>query len=100
MSEITLEIGGFNYRLACRDGEEERLSQLGAFVNEKAKELQATLGQISETRLLLMTAILTADELFEARSGDVDPNAVFNDAASIVEDAASRAENLAVKLLA
>ncbi|MGD8326020.1 MAG: cell division protein ZapA [Sphingomonadales bacterium] len=98
MAEITLNIGGFTYRLACRDGEEERLEQLGQFVNEKATDLQSTLGQISETRLLLMTAILTADELFEARGGA--PDTAYEDATKALEEAAQRAENLAVKLLA
>lgn len=98
MAEISLDIGGFKYRLACRDGEEERLQQLGRYVDEKAKDLQSTLGQISETRLLLMTAILTADELFEARGGALNQD--LGDAVAALEEAAVRAENLAVKLLA
>ncbi|MFZ5608585.1 MAG: cell division protein ZapA [Pseudomonadota bacterium] len=67
MAQITVDIGGAAYKLACRDGEEERLRALAVYVDQKAQDLTLTLGQVGETRLLLMSALLVADELFEQR---------------------------------
>lgn len=67
MGQITVSIGGRGYPLACRDGEEAHLGALAAHLQAKADELQASLGVMSEPRLLLMAGILVADELFEAR---------------------------------
>jgi cell division protein ZapA len=69
MGQVVLTLNGRVYRLACGDGEEERLQALAAYVREKVDALTADLGQIGEARLMLMSALLIADELFEARGG-------------------------------
>lgn len=65
MGQISVQIAGRNYPLACRDGEERHLEQLAAHLARKTEELTASLGVMSEPRLLLMAGILIADELFE-----------------------------------
>lgn len=72
MAQVTVHVGGNDYRLACRDGEEERLEKLGQYLDRKAEDLQQSLGQVSETRLLLMSAILVVDELLELRERTAD----------------------------
>ncbi|MEM6680835.1 MAG: cell division protein ZapA [Pseudomonadota bacterium] len=67
MAQVTVHVGGHDYKLACRDGEEARLEKLGQYLDLKAEDLQQSLGQVSETRLLLMSAILVADELLDLR---------------------------------
>lgn len=67
MGQISVNIGGRSYGLACRDGEEIRLSRLATHLSEKASELEGSLGQMSEPRLLLMAGILVTDELFDLR---------------------------------
>lgn len=67
MAQVTVHVGGNDYRLACRDGEEARLEKLGQYLDRKAEDLQQSLGQVSESRLLLMSAILVVDELLELR---------------------------------
>lgn len=67
MGQISVTIGGRSYGLACRDGEETRLSRLAVHLSEKASELESSLGQMSEPRLLLMAGILVTDELFDLR---------------------------------
>ncbi len=69
MGQVIVEIGGHNYPLSCRDGDEPHLSSLAAGIAEKAARLTGQLGAMSESRLLLMTALLIADELHEARAG-------------------------------
>ena len=63
MGQITVSIHDHQYTLACRDGEEERLAGLASYVDGKARSLVTKLGQVSEARLLLMAALLIADEL-------------------------------------
>jgi cell division protein ZapA len=71
MGQVALTLNGRTYRLACADGDEARFKELAAYVTEKIEALTAEFGQIGEARLLLMGAILIADELFEAGGGPV-----------------------------
>jgi cell division protein ZapA len=104
MGQINVTIGGRSYPLACRDGEEARLEQLAAHINAKAGELSTLLGKLSEPRLLLMSAILTADELFELRDGSANnesPPADTNRDADLVAqitETATRIEAIATRL--
>ena len=67
MGQVTVQIGGRSYPLACRDGEEAHLAELAGIVESKTSGLTGRLGAMSEPRLLLMAGILVADELFENR---------------------------------
>lgn len=67
MAQVWVTVCGRRYALACKDGEEPRLQRLAATVAAKAVDVEQTLGQTSEPRLLLMAALLLADELLEAR---------------------------------
>ncbi len=51
----------------CRDGGEARLQELGRLVDARAADVIRAIGQGDEARELLMTALLLADELDEAR---------------------------------
>ncbi len=69
MGQVTVEIGGRTYPLSCRDGDEPHLAALAAGIATKADRLTGQLGQMSEARLLLMAALMIADELHEAQKG-------------------------------
>ena len=69
MGQVSVVIGGRTYPLSCRDGDEPHLGALAAGIAAKADGLAAQLGQMSEARLLLMAALMIADELHEARAG-------------------------------
>ena len=96
MGQINVTIGGRSYPLACRDGEEERLTSLAAHVDAKAAELASAIGQMSEPRLLLMSAILIADELFDVK--DRAPGAAEAIAVNALEKAATRVEAIVAAL--
>ncbi|MDA1133036.1 MAG: cell division protein ZapA [Proteobacteria bacterium] len=66
MAEIDVVVNGRSYRIACEDGEEDRLMMLSEHLNRHATELAKTVGQVGETRLMLMAGLLVADELGEA----------------------------------
>jgi len=69
MVNVTVKFNNQDYHLACKDGESGRLLQLADYVNGKADMIAEAMGSVSDIRLLLMTAILLADELYEARDG-------------------------------
>ena len=69
MANIDIEIGGRRYDVACRDGEEAHLRGLAAAVDRHAHQATEALGSLTETRHLLFTALLLADELKDVRAG-------------------------------
>ena len=68
MAEVNVEIAGRPYRLGCGEGEEAHLASLAAMLDTEATMLSQQFSQISEGRLLLMTALLIADKLHEAKA--------------------------------
>ncbi len=72
MAQVRVDVGGRSYPLACKDGEEELLQRLAKHVNSKAEQLSSQLGHLPEVRLLLMAAIMIADDYVElsAKGGD------------------------------
>ena len=66
MGQINVQINGRSHAVACDDGQEEHLTELAQFVATQAEQLAESLGQVPDSRLLLMTALVVADELGEA----------------------------------
>ncbi len=69
MANVIVKFNKQDYHLACQNGEEDRLAKLAEYVEEKAAQIAKSMGAVSDVRLLLMTSILLADELDEARDG-------------------------------
>lgn len=70
MGMVNVDIGGRSYALSCRDGDEAHLVDLAGDIAEKAASLTRSIGTMTEARLLLMAALMVADELFEMRNGN------------------------------
>lgn len=68
MPEVTVDVAGRSYRLGCGPDEEEHLTGLAAKLDGEARGLLRQFGQMSEGRLLLMTALMIADRLAEAEN--------------------------------
>lgn len=62
MPLVNVMVNSKAYTIACDDGEEEHLRQLAAIVDGKVRELLGSVGNVGELRLLLMAALLIADE--------------------------------------
>jgi cell division protein ZapA len=67
MAQVSVTIGGRVYRMACDDGQEEHLMRLSRELDQKLAQLREAFGEIGDTRLTVMAAIVVADELSEAR---------------------------------
>ena len=95
MPQVTLNINGNPYSLACNEGEEKHLEELGTVVSAKVGEVTEAMGQIGDAKLLLMAALLLLDE---SRSETSAADRVVADArasAEAVLAAAAQIENIA-----
>ncbi len=103
MAEVEVTVAGRRYKLSCRDGEEGQLSALAGMVDRKAVDITQAIGEMTEARTLLLSALLIADELNDlkkaaaARPDPVDP--VADPAYAVaIERMADRVEQLAARL--
>ncbi|MDE2133420.1 MAG: cell division protein ZapA [Alphaproteobacteria bacterium] len=105
------------YTIACDEGEEEHLKELAVHVDSKVRELLGSVGQVGDQRLMLMSALLLADEhhtvstQLEALKSELAGVGFARDeldkrlaksesfAADTLESAAKRVENVAAKLV-
>ncbi|MEM8986575.1 MAG: cell division protein ZapA [Pseudomonadota bacterium] len=112
MAQVVITVNDRNYTITCDDGQENRLKQLAKYLDMHVSRLSGEIGQIGDTRLLLMSALVIADELSEslehsdqldgklkAVAADRDSlatklQAAENDAASALTTAAERIELL------
>ena len=67
MAEAAISINGRVYKLACSEDEMPRLHQLSQIVRAKLDGVVAEHGQVGDDRLLLLTALMIADDMLEAR---------------------------------
>ena len=67
MAQISLTVHGRSYEVTCDDGQESHLLKLAAHIDRKMAELEGSVGQLAEQRLLFMTCLLIADELYDSQ---------------------------------
>ncbi len=65
MAQVNATIAGRSFRLACEDGQEDHLLLLAKDMDERIGQLRAKFGEIGDTRLTVMAALMVADELAE-----------------------------------
>ena len=96
MAQVTLNVNGNPYRLACRDGEEEQLQVLGKVLSEQVDAIAASVGQIGDARLILMAALMLMDD---AKAGVESAEQAIDDSRAQIDAirAAAAADIEAVK---
>ncbi|MGE4430711.1 MAG: cell division protein ZapA [Sphingobium sp.] len=109
MAEVTLNIGGRQYDVNCRDGEENHLFRLAEMIDAKMAATRKNTPGLTEIRQLLFAAILLADETHDLRLErnrgqsslnlpQIDDSAAEEMMAGRISALASRIERLADKL--
>jgi cell division protein ZapA len=66
MGQVVVKVNGRDFALSCPDGQEPRIRRLAQYVDAKLGEFTRTVGQVGEARLLLLVALVIADELSDA----------------------------------
>ncbi|OAI42610.1 hypothetical protein AYO42_02370 [Rhizomicrobium sp. SCGC AG-212-E05] len=112
MPLVNVMVNGRAYTIACDEGEEEHLKGLAAQVDLKAREVLSSVGQVGDARMMLMAALLMADE-HQEMSGKIAAGSVSegekkslhlraeeaeSTAADALESAAKRLEDIAARL--
>ena len=65
MANVNIKFNNKDYLLSCDDGHEENLKELANHLDLKYNELKSSLGNIGESKLLLITAIQMVDDYFD-----------------------------------
>jgi len=64
MANVNIKFNDKDYLLSCDDGQEENLLELAKYLDSKYNELKKDLGNIGESKLLLISAIKMVDDYF------------------------------------
>jgi cell division protein ZapA len=118
MPLVDLIVNGRSYSLTCEAGEEAHLQMLAGHVDQKVSALLESVGQVGDTRLLLMAALLcTEEQLSAAQRLDAQAQALIDlsranedlkqrlaaaeaMAAEVIDRATKRVEEIAGRLAA
>jgi len=105
MAKVSLTVNGRSYDVACDAGQEDHVRTLGREIDKRVGQFAESLGQVGDTRLLLMAALLISDELETARAAASDAAARAGDqetaaAADQVERMVRRIDTIAARLVA
>jgi cell division protein ZapA len=106
MGQVVVTINGRAFPLNCVDGEEPRIRRLAQYVDGKVGEFIKTHGQVGEARLILLAALVIADELSDTndivkqerdrtRGAGVDDSEIV---VSGIRGIAQRIESIAARL--
>ena len=68
MAQVTVDVNGRPYAVGCEDGQEAHLTELARMFDQQVRHVSQDMGQLGDTRLFLMGALLLADELADARA--------------------------------
>jgi cell division protein ZapA len=111
MGTVSVEVNGRAYVIGCEDGQEGHVESLARQFDAQVREVGAQVGQVGELRLFLMAALLTADELADAKArlADAETALASEDggggdqrgqarAAEAIDAAAQRIESLVARI--
>lgn len=96
MGDVTLSIYGKDYTVSCDDGEENRVNQLGQYIDAKVRDIAYAGAASSPAHMMVLASLLMADELFESRQNS--DNALVEETAQSVERMAMRIDRLATQI--
>ena len=75
MSHINVTINARQYRMACEEGQEVRLSKLAESLEARIQDLRGKFGEIGDARLTVMAALDALESAVERRrEADRDEN--------------------------
>ncbi len=63
MAEVKIMVGGRQYAVHCRDGDEDRLRYLASMISERVDKVKTGSPGLTEVRQLLFAGLLLADTL-------------------------------------
>ena len=102
MAQVTITVNGRPYAVGCEDGQEHHLQELAKLFDHQVRQVSQDMGQLGDTRLFLMGALLLADELLDAKNRlaalQVEVGRLQSDRARLESKAVSALESAASKI--
>jgi cell division protein ZapA len=105
MNFVNVTIGGRQYRLACEEGQEARLTKLAIDLEDLVAQLRGKFGEVGDQRLVVMAALTLADELIDAKqrirsletevAEMLDARATYVERSKVTQEAVAAALNAA-----
>jgi cell division protein ZapA len=68
MPLVEVMVNGRPYQVGCDTGQEDRLRDLAELFDQRVQALVAAVGQVGDTRLMLMAGLMLADEISTAHT--------------------------------
>jgi len=65
VAQVNVSINNRQYRMACEDGQEDHLRQLAKNLDDRINSLRGQFGEIGDSRLVVMAALMIADDVLE-----------------------------------
>lgn len=106
MAQVTVQVNGKPYSVGCEDGQERHLIEIARLFDQQVRQVSQDVGNLGETRLFLMGALLLADEMADLKlrlqhlqselaRTQTDQSRVEVKAVAALENAARRIEKIA-----
>lgn len=67
MAEVRIRINGRDYDIACDDGQEGRVRELGQVIDKTFKDIAQAGAASNEAHLFVLTSLVLADEVYDLR---------------------------------
>jgi cell division protein ZapA len=73
MAEVTISLNGRAYEIACDAGQEGRVVDLAAYIDQRLSQIARSGAAYNDAHLMVLTSLVLADELFEVQEGAPRP---------------------------
>jgi cell division protein ZapA len=100
VAEVTIYINGRSYDISCDNGQEGRIVDLAAYIDQRLQQISRGGAAYNDAHLNVLTSLVLADELFETREQlnavPRTPRAAAQTAAAAAAPAVNKEEEAAV----
>lgn len=88
MADVSITINGRIYEIGCDAGQEGRVAELAAYIDQRLQQIARSGAAYSDAHLMVLTALVLADEAVEAKEVVRRPAGKADAAASKEEEQA------------
>jgi len=99
-SVVTVRLNGQPYQMGCGPGEEAHIEALAKEVDEIISAVKADAGQLGDSRLLAMAALILADQKHALQSNGAAPQPALAQTAPQSDAIAQQIDEMTTKLKA
>lgn len=96
MAEVNITLNGRSYEIACDAGQEGRVVDLAAYIDQRLQGIARSGGAYNDAHLLVLTALVLADEVYEAREEEARARMQASKTPGAVQAAAPNKEEEAI----